>query len=150
MSQVFATQTMASKQRQHQPPGYTRAELLDWAYSNGLQNLWETWRDSNYDKALIPSVDRKNPTHGYCLKNIRLVTWTENNEKAYEDRKTCIHVTKQNRQIRQLTLEGNLVAVFDSISSAARITGIARVPINNVCRKVKSTHTAGGFKWEYI
>jgi len=149
MSQIFANQTMSSKQRKHSPPVYTRAELTAWAYQNGLTTLWETWRNGNYEKSLIPSVDRKDPNKGYSLQNIRLVTWTENNDKAYEDRKACIHVTKQNRKIRQLTLEGILVAEFDSISSAARITGVGRVPINSVCRKKPNNLTAGGFKWEY-
>lgn len=150
ISQIFAVQTSCSRQRNHPKPTYTRSELLAWAYSNGLNTLWESWRNSGYQKELTPSVDRENPNVGYSLKNIRLVTWTENNEKAYEDRKNCIHITKQNRKIKQLSLDGKLIAEYGSISAAARATGIGRVPINSVCRGVKNTHTAGGFKWEYI
>lgn len=149
ISQIFAVQTVSSRQRNHAAPTYTRAELLTWAYQNGLQMLWETWRLSDYQKELIPSVDRQDPTKGYSIGNIRLVTWSENNDKAYEDRKSCRHVTKQNRKVNQLDHGGNVIASFDSISDASRKTGITRININDVCRKKVHCLSAGGFGWEY-
>lgn len=150
ISQIFAVQTVCSKQRKHPKPAYTRAELTVWAYQHGLEDLWKTWRISGYSKELTPSIDRLDPNNGYSLSNIRLVTWAENNEKAYEDRKSCRHVTKQNRSVRQLTLTGELISTFESISAAARQTGITRVNINDVCRKKIHCMTAGGFIWEYL
>lgn len=149
ISQIFAVQTVTSRQRKHPAPAYTRAELLTWAYQNGLQTLWEIWRLSDYQKELIPSVDRHDPTKGYSIGNIRLVTWSENNDKAYEDRKSCRHVTKQNRKVNQLDHGGNVIASFDSISDASRKTGITRININDVCRKKVHRLSAGGFGWEY-
>lgn len=149
ISQIFAIQTVCSRQRKQEAPAYSRKELTTWAYQHGLDALWTSWRDSGYLKELTPSVDRLDPNYGYTLQNIRLVTWTENNEKAYEDRKSCKHITKQNRLVNQLDLAGNVIKTFGSISAASRETGVARVPINYVCLGKKSCYTAGGFKWAY-
>lgn len=149
ISQVFAVQTMNSKVRGHALPSYTSKELYAWAESNGLLLIHSAWEDSGYQKDLIPSVDRNNPNLPYTLNNIRLVTWKENNDKAYEDRKSCAHVTRQNKGIQQRTVDGELVAEFGSISAAARATGIGRIPINYVCLGKPSCITAGGYKWNY-
>lgn len=149
VSQIFAVQTMCSKQRRHPKPDYSRADLTEWAYANGLDTLWQAWRDSGYSKNLSPSVDRKNPNLPYMLSNIRLVTWQENNDKAYEDRKQCIHVTKQARSVKQMDMQGNVIAEFASIANAARTLGITRVNINDVCRGKKHCLTAGGYLWAY-
>ena len=134
ISKIYATQVMSSKQRKHPPPNYSRTELTEWAFRNGLDALFTTWQGSGYLKELTPSVDRRDPNQSYSLDNIRLVTWTENNEKAYEDRKSCTHITKQNRRIEQLALDGTHVAYHDSIASAARKTGILRTNINGMCK----------------
>lgn len=149
MSQIYAIQTMCSKQRKHPKPEYTRKELTEWAFAHGLDALWSAWRNSGYTKDLIPSIDRLDPTKPYSLSNIRLVTWAENNEKAYEDRKECRHVTKQNRRIEQLTLDGTHIAFFDSIASAARKTGNIRTNINGMCKGKPNVKSVGGFLWRY-
>ena len=150
ISQIFAVQTVCSRQRKHPAPAYSRADLIAWANANGLDNLWQAWRDSGYSKQLAPSVDRKDPNLPYSLCNIRLVTWQENNDKAYEDRKQCRHVTKQARGVKQLDMQGNVIAEFASIANAARTLGITRVNINDVCRGKKHCLSAGGFLWSYI
>lgn len=149
MSQIYAVQTMNSKQRKHPAPQYTRAELTAWAFKHGLDRLVGTWRDSGYEKDLIPSVDRVDSTQPYSLTNIRLVTWAENNEKAYEDRKECRHITKQNRRVEQLTLTGEHVAFYDSIASAARKTNNIRSNINGMCKGKANVKSVGGFLWRY-
>ena len=149
ISCIFATQVSSSKQRKHSLPTYTREELIAWAYRNNLHVLHQQWEKSGYLKDYVPSIDRLDPTKEYSLDNIRLVTWKENNEKAYEDRKTCRHITKQNRRVRQLDMAGNQLSTFDSISSASRLTGITRININDVCRKKAHCKSAGGYFWEY-
>ena len=149
ISQIFATQVFNSRQRKHPAPTYSRKELTTWAEDNGLLDIYLRWKISDFTKDLAPSVDRLDPTQPYTLLNIRLVPWKENNDKAYEDRKSCRHITQQNRRIRQLDRAGNVVAHYDSIASAARITGITRININDVCRKKAHCKSAGGFLWEY-
>jgi hypothetical protein len=123
--------------------------LTNWAIGQGLFALADAWRASGYEKDLSPSIDRIDPNQGYFFGNIRLVTWAENNEKAYEDRKSCAHVTRQNKKVRQLALDGSLIQVFDSIAAAARATGIQRTNINAMCAGRPQYKSVGGFLWEH-
>jgi hypothetical protein len=150
LAQMFAAQTQVSRQRGHPAPQYTKEELSTWAHQQGYDALMVAWIASGFDKDLIPSIDRRNPNFGYSLNNIRLVTWVENNEKAYQDRKTCAHITKQNRKVRQLTLDRQLVQVFDSIAAAARATGVQRTNINAMCAGRPQYKSVGGFLWEHV
>ena len=149
ISQIFAVQAVCSRQRNHPPPAYSRKELTEWAIGQGLFALADAWRNSKYEKDLSPSVDRLDANLGYAFGNIRLVTWAENNEKAYEDRKACSHVTRQNRRVEQLTVDGAHVAYFESIASAARATGITRSNINGMCMGKPHVKSVGGFLWRH-
>ena len=51
------------------------------------------------------------------------------------------------KPVRQLTLDGKLIAVYPMISDAMRKTGIDESQIIRVCKG--KNITAGGFKWEY-
>lgn len=150
MSYIFLGQLRSSKDRGHPPPSYSKKELITWGDSQNIASLMVAWKLSEYSKDLAPSVDRLNPDLPYSLENIRLVPWKDNNDKAYEDRKACRHITKQNRKVRQRTLDGSIVAEYGSIANASRSTGIARVPINAVCSGKHHCKTAGGFLWEYV
>lgn len=147
---IYHGQIRSSQDRKHPNPDYSKKDLLDWALKNSLIILVNLWRNAGFDKNLAPSVDRLDPTMPYSLNNIRLVPWKDNNDKAYEDRKACRHITRQNRRVRQLRLDGAFLAEYGSISNASRTTGITRVNINDVCRGKAHCKTAGGFLWEYI
>ena len=54
---------------------------------------------------------------------------------------------KRQIPIRQLDLDGNLVATYSGIGEAARATGYSNGSIWNVCRG--RTNQAYGFRWEY-
>lgn len=150
ISYIYLGQLRSSKDRGHPPPAYSKKDLLNWVKTNGIEALMNSWILSEYSKDLAPSVDRLNPDLPYSLRNIRLVPWRDNNDKAYEDRKSCRHITRQNRKVRQRNMDGSVVAEYGSIANAARSTGITRININDVCRKKKHCLTAGGFLWEYI
>lgn len=150
MSQIFAVQTVSSRARNHPLPAYTRKVLYQWAVDRGLFALADRWRESGYEKDLTPSVDRLDATQPYTLDNIRLVTWVQNNDKAYEDRKSCTHVTKQCRKVEQLSIEGEHIAYFDSIAAAARATGAIRTNINSMCAGKPALKSVGGFIWRYV
>lgn len=149
MSFIYNTQKYNSRVRGHPAPAYTQHELTDWAFKQGLQRLVTEWAAAGYPKDLAPSVDRLDDSKGYHLDNIRLVTWTENNNKMYVNRKSCSRVTIQNQQIQQLSFEGHLINTYDSIAHASRLTGITRTNINNVCKKNGTRKSAGGYIWRY-
>ena len=53
----------------------------------------------------------------------------------------------QGKQVKQLTLSGELISTFDSISQADRITGSDFRLISAVCLGKRKTHN--NFKWQY-
>lgn len=117
--------------------------------SNGLRLLIADWKRAQFDKNMTPSVDRLDANQPYVVGNIRLVTWRENNTKEASDRKSCAHITKQNRKVRQLSLDSVLIQVFDSIAAAARATGVQRTNINAMCTGKPQYKSVGGFLWEH-
>lgn len=150
ISYIRNQQKTSSKARGHEAPPYSQNELFDWAVDNNLFALCTAWEASGFDKDLAPSIDRKDVTVGYSFENIRLVTWKENNDAQYADRKTCKVVTRQNRAVRQLSLSGELIATHKSIAAAARATNAVRTNINCMCSGTNpAIKSVGGFLWEY-
>lgn len=148
IARIYNGEIQASKQRGHHLPAYSKQELANWLYLQGLNNLFTIWVKSNYDKNLSPSVDRINSTEGYTFNNIRLVTWKENNDAAYEERKTCKRVTRQCKKVEQLSLTGESIATYLSQAHAARVTGFCRTNINHTCQGHREA--AHGFIWRYL
>lgn len=54
------------------------------------------------------------------------------------------------KPVAQIDLEGNVVAVYDSITEASRKTGIDKNSISHVCSGIQKRKTAGGFKWRFL
>lgn len=72
---------------------YRDKELLDredfykWAMASpSFHELFFSWEESDYERKLTPSVDRKNPSLGYSIPNMEWVTHSENSSRA--NRKT--------------------------------------------------------------
>ena len=150
ISYIRNGQKTSSKARGHALPTYTQNELFDWTVGNNLFALCATWEESGFSKDLAPSIDRKDVTIGYSFENIRLVTWKDNNEAQYADRKSCKVITRQNRSVEQLSLSGELIAVHKSIAAAARATGAVRTNINCMCSGTNpAIKSVSGFLWRY-
>jgi hypothetical protein len=150
ISYIRNSQKTSSKTRGHALPTYSQNELFDWAIDNNLFALCAAWEASGFNKDLAPSIDRKDVTLGYSFENIRLVTWKENNDAQYADRKTCKVITRQNRSVEQLSMDGELIEVHKSIAAAARATGAVRTNINCMCTGTNpAIKSVGGFLWRY-
>lgn len=150
VSQILASQLHGSTLRGHIPPTYSVQELEDWMVGKGYLALYDQWMLSDFHKDLIPSCDRLDDSKGYSFDNMRLVTWQENRDKAYDDRKANILITSQHVRIRQLTKAGVPVAEHDSIESAARIVNGDSANILKCCQKRPYHKTAKGFRWEFV
>lgn len=84
----------------------------------------------NYYKNLIWSTRVENVVHAYL--------------NGLANTKMAVQVNK--KPVRQLTMKGEFVQSFESISDAVRKTGF-----NNIKAAAKGVqHTAGGYKWEYV
>ena len=74
-------------------------------------------------------------------------------EKKREDKaKTNERTAGQStvaRAVVQMDMEGNTIAVFESMTAAGIATGIDKIYISNCCSPFRKQKTAGGYKWRY-
>ena len=147
MSQIYGHMKSHSVGRCHEPPSFTKRQLEEWIFSqSNFNKLYDAWVDSGFDKEKIPSCDRTDDYQGYSLDRLQIMTWKENNEKHFSDRKNGIN-NKLNKVINQRTLDGIFISEHHSLHHASRSTGINRGNISSCCTgRLKQ---AGGFKWSY-
>lgn len=87
-------------------PNYSCLELRAWIYNqDNFDELFENWENSNYDKDFKPSCDRKNNSKAYTFDNIKLMTWKENQQNAYDDMRTA-ELKTNHRAVVQLLKDG--------------------------------------------
>ncbi len=147
---MACSQRAKSKKRGHTPPSYTTKELRKWVHSQpNFEELYLAWKKSNYDTNLKPSCNRLDDYLPYSLDNLELITWKENNEKANYDRRYGIN-NKHSMGVKQINLNGEVVATFHSKREAHRATGICHSSIGNCCRNMPRYKTAGGYRWEFL
>jgi hypothetical protein len=144
---MYSNQRKRAKRRKHPMPTYTADEFEEAILAMPLfHTLHSDWVLSGYNKQLVPSIDRLDDDISYTEDNIQLVTWKENNEKHYADRKNGTN-NKLNKAVLQLTKEGTHIAEHYSVSEASRVTKINRTGILNcISGKAKS---AGNCIWRY-
>lgn len=65
-----------------------------------------------------------------------------------EETKKKISENIPKKAVQQFTLEGELIATYQSISEAQRVTGTCKVW--DCCNHKPHHKTAGGFKWSYL
>ena len=124
ITEMYGSQRSSSKQRNHNCPEYSKAELALWVFSQrNFKELYRNWADSEYKTLLKPSCDRLDDYKPYALDNLRLITWQQNNAKSHADRKNGAN-NKRSKAILQLTREGIIVAEYHSQHSARRETGV--------------------------
>lgn len=147
VSQIYADQRRNSKDRKHNPPKYTKDELLKWINNHkDFEKLYNEWIKSNYYIKLRPSVDRKNNYKGYSFDNIQLVTWQINQQNASNDIKNGID-TRGTKAVLQYDKQDNFIKEYYSMKQAGRETRIHNSGISKVCNKQRKT--AGKFIWKF-
>jgi len=145
ISQIYGHQREKSKRRDHALPNYTLKELKLWLNNTNFDTLYTNWVQSNFNKELVPSLDRLNDYTPYTLGNIRVTTWKTNNTKGYIDRLNGVN-TKLSKSINQLTQNGEVLNTFPSISEASRKMNISTSSISRACSNGRASC---GFKWEF-
>ena len=69
-------------------------------------------------------------------------------DKAKANERTVGQVNNA-RAVVQMDMEGNTIAVFESMTAAGNATGIDKIYISNCCSPFRKQKTAGGYKWRY-
>lgn len=146
-----------SEIRGHNKPNYTKEWLFDFVLNHPeFENLYAAWVASDYNKMLAPSIDRINDRIGYTKENIRLVTFGENMEHAWEaGRKKELDnagwakgACSDHKAVVQLTMGGDFIAEYISVSEACRALGALDSKISMACSGKRKSHA--GFRWAYL
>ena len=118
---IYKTQVFNSKRRGHELPEYTKEQLSEWLYNNGFKELYDIWKNSNFDKKIKPSCDRQDDYKNYSFDNIKLTTWDNNNKNQITDRYMGRSASgKICKKLLQLDSNKNLIAEYVSFNSARR------------------------------
>ena len=125
ISNIYTHQKEASKKRCHNPPIYSKGQLMVWVLSQpNFLLLYSNWVKSDYKKHLIPSVDRLNDFKGYSFDNIQLITFRENNTKSK---------LVMSKQVFQYDKELNLINSFQSVVGCGTTLSIKPQNISRYC-----------------
>ena len=138
ISMIYSNQKIHSDRRGHEYPLYTIDELREWLLDQPLfHELYEKWVESNYNKELKPSCDRKDDSMGYSLDRLQLMTWEKNNSKGNKSIRECDIIVKSNPQIPIVSVNRftGEVSYYKSASEAKRKTGLYTGNICSACKK---------------
>ena len=142
---IYNGQRSSSKRRKHPMPTYSLDELREYMFaSKRFHILYDNWKNTGYQKAKRPSIDRKDDDKPYTMSNIRITTWERNRAKQAKDIKSGKLKTRH-IEVSQYSKDNKLIATFDSLMEASRQTGISRSNIGSVLKGKRKT--AGGFLW---
>jgi len=147
LSGIYANQKIGSVKRNYPPPSYTKAELIEWTFSQKIfHEIYDDWKKSGYDKLLTPSCDRINDYLPYMLSNLQIMTWHENWAKANIDVRGGIN-NKQAKMVVGIHIEtGERIEAY-SVSQASRITGVNASNISSCC--LGKINYAGKYYWKH-
>ena len=95
----------------------------------------------------LPQINHKNEQK--TDNRVENLEWCDNDYNIHYGTGIARRSISQQKQIEQIDMQGNVVAVHDGIVKASEATGISRSNIGKCC-KGKSRHkTAGGYRWRY-
>lgn len=95
------------------------------------------WRD----QASARNSDGKSPRKGHPIPAASKARMRANALGGNSPRAKAVY---------QMNGAGEVLALFDSVSNAARATGVTGAHISEVCRGTAKRRTAGGFIWRYV
>ena len=107
--------------------------------------LARTFIDNPENKPQVNHIDGNK--ENYALDNLE---WCTSKENMMHAREHGLHVSDGDKRTAQLTMNGDIVAVFKSASEASRSTGIQRCNISSVARGNTRNKSAGGYRWIYV
>ena len=145
VSKIYYTQVRKSKLRNHLKPNYSKDELIEWVLKQeNFEKIYHNWVSSGYDTKLVPSIDRLDNEKSYCINNIQIVTWCENDKNGHDERRNGVYKTKQCISVEKLDIDGVIIEEYISLNLAARENDTTRDKISRACA---SLTIESGFMW---
>ena len=157
LTKVYGRMRLSSRERNHNPPQFTKVELKEWVIERGIEKLLKNWVDNECAKDLTPSINRLNDYIGYQFNNMELTIWKDNNKQGRGSIKTkeLVHSKLGNiakkmfsKPVIKSDLDGKVLALYPSAREAARQNDTDSGSIAKVCRGEKITHHK--HKWSYV
>jgi len=146
IDRIYTDQQATSRRRNHSEPNYTQQGLHDKAIKQeNFFKLFEDWENSNFRRDKVPTVDRLKDEIGSTFINIQLLSWEDNRNKSYAERKSKTH--KTGIEVVKMDILGNVLQIHPTIAIASRSTKIYRSGISK-CLSGKYKR-AGGFTWKH-
>ena len=145
---IYNSQKNSSGQRGYGYPIYSRDEFIKWCLEQPIfHTLYDAWVKGGYNRWLKPSIDRIDDYIGYTFDNIRIVTWRENCESVYADKRNGVN-NKQSKAVLMIDkISGDIINEYYSMHQAERDVGISCSNIHKCCNG--EIYQSGGFIWEY-
>jgi hypothetical protein len=120
------------------PINYSQEQFLRWVgKQDRFFELYRIWEESGYPKKLKPCVIRKSP-ESYDLSNLLVMTYRQT--ASYKGRKL-------GKQVKQIDLDGNVIAVYPSLREAEKHVSVTRMAIKHA---IKNPHQlSDGYYWRF-
>ena len=149
LKKIYKGQLENSKERGHEPPTYTKTEfIIKFIDCPVYLDYYYSWKISGYKSKYSPSFDRIDDYKGYSFDNIQIMTWQDNRDKYYLDKKEG-----RNNKISKYVIGTNIKTgdqiEFYSASEASR-NGFNRSNISLCCNGKLKTHKKHTWKFKKI
>lgn len=105
--------------------------------------LFEEYKNKDFKKDYAPSIDRINPKLGYFYENMQFISWKDNKEKSYQERKFTKSAPIDMYEFKT----GKFLMSFGSVSDAAKYTKLQQ---SNITKNLKGLRNrVGSYTFKY-
>lgn len=120
---------------------------------NPLRGKTREELDEIYKKRSLAMLGENNPFYGKThtqesIDKIRQANIGLKRQPVTEETRKKLASCRGKGKVGQYSLTGELIAIWDYISQASRMTGVTRCNISRCCNG--GSKTAGGYIWKYI